>query len=147
MPATGWRFEVVAGVLAVAAAGAAAALLPALHGTSGALASTSGTSPLPTWEAPGDSVRALSVTGRLVLDADGCLRLQPDDGSGPLTPVWPTGHVLVGDTVGSPGDTSSARVGGQVTLGGGSGAEHDDSPCGGSDEAPAFEVDQVISAR
>ena len=50
-------------------------------------------------------------------------------------------------TVDPDGDADAIEVGERVRLGGGYPSEHyEDVTCGGQDRAPAFEVDQVVTA-
>jgi hypothetical protein len=105
-----------------------------------------------TWDGPsGDRVRLFSVKGTLTLDDDGCVRLGTGSATGVVTPIWPDGSEVERDgasvTVDPDGDADAIEVGERVRLGGGYPSEqYEDVTCGGQDRAPAFEVDQVITA-
>lgn len=93
-----------------------------------------------------------SVTGTLTLDDDGCVRLDTGSATDVVTPIWPDGSEAERDgasvTVDPDGDADAIEVGEQVRLGGGySSRQYENLSCGGQDRAPAFEVDQVITAH
>ena len=101
---------------------------------------------------PGASYRGLPVTGVLVLDADGCLRLDAEPGmlpSGRTDVVWPAGTTLrrlssgEAEVVWSDGSLA-ARTGDRIQASGGAGADADEAgPC--VDPARAFTLEAIYS--
>lgn len=96
------------------------------------------------WQ-PGQSSMSALATGRLLLDADGCVRLEVQgDQAGALTPVlWPRGWTAEptsdGIIIRDPSGTHTVRTGTVVELGGGYLQEdrYDPQPCA---RGPAWQV-------
>jgi hypothetical protein len=102
---------------------------------------------------PSASYRGLILTGLLVLDDDGCVRLDADAGSmtgaGPTDIAWPVGTTL--RTLGPgraevlwPDGTVVARTGERMRASGGAGSSADPGPCLDPDEA--FTLEAVLPA-
>lgn len=101
---------------------------------------------------PGASYRGLPVAGVLVLDADGCLRIDAEPGmlpAGLTDVVWPVGTTLrrlasgEAEVVWSDGSIA-ARAGERIQASGGAGADSDlAGPC--VDPARAFTLEAIYS--